>query len=99
MDEARSSFDPGDPFGWAMGWWFAGAEVLWHEGRYLIPDDWEYRPGLVNDDRTWRDEADWETGTVAELFDEADCELADIVTFGNILARYRVWVGLAGKDY
>lgn len=100
---ALESFDPGDVFGWVQEWRFALCEVLLFDFGYSVPgfhttatkatqdyaveilEEATYGPEIMEDGYSLPISAwHWED---------------DFKTLLAVLDRYRVWVGLAGKDY
>lgn len=77
----------GDEFGWVQGWRFALCDYLTFVLGEYVP---EFRPSPLGAETDA-----WEYEELLSLYptrDEAYYAL-------HILDRYRLWVGLAGKDY
>jgi hypothetical protein len=82
--EARIAHDPYDQFAWVQEWRFAIAQYLTDQGEY-VP---EFRGSYtIREDYTY--------GSLLSLSPTVD-ELTYALT---ILNRFRVWLGLAGRDY
>jgi hypothetical protein len=91
MEEVRLSWDEGEPFGSCMGWHFAIAHIL-HHGEDA-PVEWEFRHG------DGCSGINYEEDMIIYHLIHRDVSAEDMINVGNVLARYRVWLGLAGKDY
>ena len=84
MSEFKMGFD--DPWGDTMSWWFATAEVLYHNG-VKLPDEWEFSDSPMHPSSAdeWDHEYGWNTD--------------DLLRFGKVLTRYATLLKTAGKDY
>jgi hypothetical protein len=89
--EYRLQADSGDKWGSAMGARFDICETL-HRRDADIPASWEFSPGagLFGVD----DEPETYFGEIIR-----DADSADLVRFGNVLARYTDWLRAADLDY
>lgn len=85
LGEALIDHDPYDQFAWCQNWRFAIADYLvWDLGEY-VPDYNSYGPDSEN----------WAYEQLMEL--SPDVESLEYALM--ILHRFRVWLGIAGKDY
>lgn len=97
LKDALRAEDLYDAYGAVMGVWFTIAAVLYFERSSREADEalsrWHYSPG----------------GTASEMIEEDEHPIwldlarrtptADLVRFGDFLARYREMLGMAGRDY
>lgn len=83
LAEARIA-DTWDPFGWAQGWRFSLAQYLTDKGEYVAD---------------FRGVDEIREGYEYEMLTEIEASVNDATYALKILDRYRVWLGLAGKDY
>jgi hypothetical protein len=93
MGEIRLG-DFGDPWGTAMGWLFALAEVTYVEYDLLVPD---FQPSPFLRDR--EDLEGYEQESLLYLIDIGAIDLADIESVFTVMSRYDDWCRLAGRDY
>lgn len=93
MGEIRmGDFD--DPWGTAMAWLFALAEVLYVEGDEIMPD---FRPAPSIKDR--EDLEGWETEAILYHLDSGACDFDDLREAFTIMSRFGQWCRIAGRDY
>lgn len=86
-----------DPWGAAMAAHFALCDVMYHEG-LSIPDEWQYRPGLI---ARHPGVVDMDDGC-CDLHDEWLCGYFDheaMVYAGNVLHRYEGLLDHLGRSY
>lgn len=103
---ALAQYDPADKWGDAMMLHFAIASVLTAAGD-SVPAEWEYRPGLslrgVDSVEVMFGDDDcafgFATGQVARLYMAGDVTADDLVSAGNVLARYIGLLERAGLSY
>jgi hypothetical protein len=88
--EFKIMFDPGDPWGSTMGWWFAIADSLTFIHGVETPSDWQFRPSPLGPSN---DPDAYET----EIVDKSDPD--DLIRFGNVLTRYAHCLKRAGMSY
>jgi hypothetical protein len=90
----RDTFDGGDPWGSAVAWHFAIADVLTEIDPALVPDAWEFQPSVFGSNT----EA-YEYQAVCDLIKDDGIEPDVLIHAGNVLARYTMLLSLAGYDY
>lgn len=78
-----------DPWGTALCWQFAAAEIL-HFERAGEPDHWEYRPGAGQSEAG---ADDWRVGLMR------DVAASELIKFGNLLCRLVRRAENANKSY
>lgn len=96
-------FYGGDIKGWALGWFFPIAEVLYVAGE-SIPESWEFTPspllvGISLNDylANWAD-GTWQTNEAADEYRANGA--AGLVYVGNVLVRYmELFVYGTDRDY
>ena len=75
INEVKISWDSGDPYGSAMAWQFACADVL-HFEREGEPSDWQFSPGAMSEpDESYE----------ADILRDYDAD--NIERLGNLCAR------------
>lgn len=91
--EIAMTWDPGDPYGSVMTWWFAIAETLQRHEPWTVPAAWDYSPGAFGppDPESFED-----TSTEAIYEDHGG---AALVYWGDVLQRMAHWCDLAGFSY
>lgn len=94
MKEIKANGDWYDPYGEAMGWLFAIAEVVYVEFGEIMP---ELRPSPLLDGR--KDLYDREARHLLTMIDSSEVGLSDLEYAFKILDRYADWCRLAGRDY
>lgn len=94
--EVRLTSDEGDVYGWAMGWWFAIADVLYVYGEN-IPAEWKYSPGVSA--RTGDVPDSYEAQLLSDLLAGCDITADDMRYWGMVLLRYVDVCSLAGRSY
>lgn len=102
-DEFRADDYKYDPWGTAMSHAFPIAEVLYRLDEN-VPDAWEYRPGasVVRGEAPTYDEASGFGDREAILWADVESgavNVADLVTWGNVLVRYASVADAAGRSY
>lgn len=90
MDGLRQTWDSHDPYGSVQEWRFALCEVLYFDLGEYVP---EFNPGYATEP-----EDSWAVDVTRECIQEG-ADVADLQSVLEVLDRYRVWVGLAGRDY
>ena len=93
LETMRDTFDGGDPWGSAVAWHFAVADVILSIDPDAIPPFWEFQPSPFGADT----EA-YEYQAILEAMAEG-ATLGHLIHAGNVLARYTLLLSLAGYDY
>jgi hypothetical protein len=88
--EFKLMFDPGDPWGSTMLWWFAIADSLLFTHDVAPPQHWQFRPSPLGPSN---EPEQYET----EIVDNTDPDA--LVRFGNLLTRYAAFLKRAGMNY
>lgn len=96
--EFATGFDSGDPWGSAMEWWFATAEVLYHNGIDL-PIEWAFSDSPMHTDEDYNADVDYATSIVEDLLESGEATSDDLLTFGHVLFRYATVLTTAGRSY
>lgn len=95
MGEFRTG-DFYDAWGTTMGFFFATADVLYHETAEEIPSRWQFRHGQgcqgVDNDS-------YPDAMILDYLNAGDIEADDLIRFGNVLDRYAGILDAAGKSY
>lgn len=94
LETMRDTFDGGDPWGSAVAWHFAIADVITEIDPAQVPEAWEFQQSPFGADT----EA-YEYNAVIETMRDNGAVLEDLIHAGNVLARYTHLLMLAGKDY
>lgn len=93
MAEIRAD-DFYDPYGLAMGWLFAIAEVSYVEYGYLMT---EFTPSPMLTER--EDLEGYEHEMLLDMIDAGEIEQRDLEYPYEIMSRYADWCKLAGRSY
>jgi hypothetical protein len=91
-----------DVYGWCMGWWFPIAEIVYAVDPEAIPRDWQFRPSpflAVDGMDHLRDDPDYETSILLDMFDNGSITVDDLVYWGRALTFYAAQCHLAGRAY
>lgn len=94
LETMRDTFDDGDPWGSAVAWHFAIADVIAEIDREQVPSAWEFRQSPFGADT----EA-YEYEAIIETMANDGATLEDLVHAGNVLARYTHLLSINGYDY
>lgn len=81
-----------DPYGTAMRWVGAIADVMVSEGE-PVPGEWQYRPGASVDTESY----EYETVSTSWLSGYIDID--DITFAGNVLSRFLDYCEMNGRSY
>lgn len=99
LSEVRMDDISHDPFGTALSWQFAIAEVMDSTG-IKIPQHWDYRAGVeARDIEDIIDGDDFKSSSVASYLTDNDVRDNDLIFAGNVLSRYVAFCHLSGKSY
>lgn len=96
MTEARTTGDWYDPYGAAMGWLFALAEVMYVSYGEMMP---EFTPSIVMVEGDRSSVEGYEAESLFEFIDAGLIDDDDIREAYATLSRYDDWVRVAGRNY
>lgn len=96
LGRMRDEFGGGDPWGTAIGWAFAVADVLHFAAGEPVPAEMQYRPSPVQHevDRDLYPDAE-----VLDMYESGELTADDLTTAAKCLSRYLDWCKAAGLDY
>jgi hypothetical protein len=97
LDRMRDD-DWDDPWGTAISWAFAVAEVLHAHGE-TVPTEMQFRPSPVIVPDPDREPEEYPDAYVWEMLHAEGVTIQDLQFAGRCLARYLDWLRAAGKDY
>lgn len=83
-----------DPWGTALAWWFAIADLMVEWAPPYPPADWQFRQAMGGADT----EA-WGYRELSPMLERGEITTHDLLRAGNILARYTRVCELAGVSY